>query len=385
MNIISNLKLPYCAKEELIRDRLYINLKHDPDLLSVVRACGNWLCRAQEKSTSSDGGVSRHFSLINGWGPSYPETTGYIIQTMISLSEYLGYDLYKKCAKRMLDWIISIQLPDGGFQGGNIASRPVVPVTFNTGQILIGLSYGVRTFDDQRYVQAMHKAAVFLRNSLDPDGCWRKHPTPFANAGEKAYETHVSWGLLEADRVAPGYGYSEAALKQVDWALTKQHANGWIEDCCLDDPHAPLTHTIGYFLRGVLEAYSYSQEERLLHASLKTAESLRQVQRSDGAIPGRLRQDWSSAVKWTCLTGNSQIAECWLLLYRWTGEKKYLIAAQRINSFVRRTIRVEGSGDTVGGVKGSFPIDGDYGQFQYLNWAAKFTIDANLAELKCNK
>jgi uncharacterized protein YyaL (SSP411 family) len=285
----------------------------------------------------------------------------------------------------MLDWIISIQLPDGGFQGGNIASRPVVPVTFNTGQILIGLSYGVRTFDDQRYVQAMHKAAVFLRNSLDPDGCWRKHPTPFANAGEKAYETHVSWGLLEADRVAPGYGYSEAALKQVDWALTKQHANGWIEDCCLDDPHAPLTHTIGYFLRGVLEAYSYSQEERLLHASLKTAESLRQVQRSDGAIPGRLRQDWSSAVKWTCLTGNSQIAECWLLLYRWTGEKKYLIAAQRINSFVRRTIRVEGSGDTVGGVKGSFPIDGDYGQFQYLNWAAKFTIDANLAELKCNK
>jgi hypothetical protein len=31
--------------------------------------------------------------------------------------------------------------------------------------------------------------------------------------------------------------------------------------------------------------------------------------------------------------------------------------------------------------KESHPIDGDYGKFQYLNWAAKFTIDANRREL----
>ena len=34
-----------------------------------------------------------------------------------------------------------------------------------------------------------------------------------------------------------------------------------------------------------------------------------------------------------------------------------------------------------GGVKGSQPIGGDYGKWQYLNWACKFTIDANRAEL----
>ena len=34
-----------------------------------------------------------------------------------------------------------------------------------------------------------------------------------------------------------------------------------------------------------------------------------------------------------------------------------------------------------GGVKGSQPINGDYGKWQYLNWACKFTIDANRAEL----
>jgi hypothetical protein len=35
----------------------------------------------------------------------------------------------------------------------------------------------------------------------------------------------------------------------------------------------------------------------------------------------------------------------------------------------------------MGGVKGSFPVSGGYGRFQYLNWACKFSIDANLLEL----
>ena len=34
-----------------------------------------------------------------------------------------------------------------------------------------------------------------------------------------------------------------------------------------------------------------------------------------------------------------------------------------------------------GGVKGSYPVDGGYGTYQFLNWAAKFCIDANWHEL----
>ena len=44
--------------------------------------------------------------------------------------------------------------------------------------------------------------------------------------------------------------------------------------------------------------------------------------------------------------------------------------------------RLIAAGDkgTRGGIKGSFPVDGDYGRFEYLNWACKFFIDANLLE-----
>jgi len=48
---------------------------------------------------------------------------------------------------------------------------------------------------------------------------------------------------------------------------------------------------------------------------------------------------------------------------------------------VRRTVKVEGPSGIVGGVKGSFPVNGWYGAYEYLNWAAKFSIDSNLLEM----
>lgn len=43
---------------------------------------------------------------------------------------------------------------------------------------------------------------------------------------------------------------------------------------------------------------------------------------------------------------------------------------------------LDGPPEQRGGVKGPFPFDGGYGAFEFLNWAVKFTIDANLFELQ---
>jgi hypothetical protein len=66
---------------------------------------------------------------------------------------------------------------------------------------------------------------------------------------------------------------------------------------------------------------------------------------------------------------------------RFTGEAHYAEAGMRANCFVRRTVRVEGNPDTLGGVKGSFPVDGEYGRYEYLNWAAKFLADSLMLEM----
>jgi len=353
-------------------------LPKDPGKAATVVAALDWVVRAQENSASHDGGVARDFSVKKGWATSYPETTGYIIPTLIDGGHYFGNQTYIDSAKKALDWCERIQLESGAFQGGRI-EKEVVPVTFNTGQILIGLAAGVKEFD--QYHDAMNRAAQWLVDTMDDDGCWRRFGTPFAEQGEKAYETHVSWGLLEAAKVSGNKEFGDAALKNIRWAITKQHENGWFDDCCLDQPSSPLTHTLGYVVRGILEGYLYSRDETMLQSAMKFAGAISTLIDDEGYLPGRWHKDWTPAVSWVCLTGAVQIAHSLLIIYTETGHDKYLETASKLNEYVRRTVRLEGENEAmIGGIKGSFPIDGLYGRFEYLNWAAKFFIDSNMLE-----
>ena len=349
----------------------------------AVADCLSWLGTAQDRSASADGGVARHFSIKKGWATSYPETTGYIVTTMLDGRHDPDPAGSRRRAIRMLDWLVSIQFPEGGFQGGTIGQQPVVPVTFTTGQILMGLSAGAGI--DPRYKAAMEKAADWLAATQDADGCWRRFATPFAKKDEKTYETHVALGLFAAHAVDPGRGWQAAGLKQVEWALGNQKANGWLDKCCLDDPADPYTHTLGYALRGIVGAYESSEQKRYLDAAIRTADALLAKQGKDGRLAGRFDAGWQPTVSWVCLTGLSQISESWLMLSRLAGRPDYAEAGRKANAFVRRTIVADGPETIRGGVKGSLPVSGHYGKWQYLNWAAKFTIDANRAELALDR
>ncbi len=382
-SLVGHLQLPGPAKAECYRDLLGLP-KKDPGARLAMEEAMAWLCRAQDGSTSRDGGVARHYSLIKGWSASYPETTGYIAPTFLDYARFSKNEEFKRRAKRMLDWLVSIQFPEGGFQGGCIDCQPVVPVTFNTGQILLGLASGTRELGEE-YREPMRRAADWLVKTQDPDGCWRKFPTPFAAPGEKSYETHASWGLLEAARLEPEKPYGAAGLANVRWALRQQQENGWFDKCCLSNNKQPLTHSIGYVLRGVLEAYRFYQNPEFLKAGQKTADRLLATLRKDGFLPGQFDSRWRGTVPCACLTGTVQIAACWLLLHEITGDSRYLEAASSANRYIRRTMNLTGPPEIRGGIKGSFPVNGNYGSYQYLSWAAKFLVDANLLELAVAK
>ena len=366
-------RLPKAIREQIRQDARGLPATTVDAKLSIA-ACTSWLCTAQDQTRSRDGGVARHFSLLDGWSSSYPETTGYIVPTFLERAVILDDAELRMRARRMLDWLIKIQLENGAFQGGRIDSVPIVPVVFNTGQILLGLACGERTFGD--FTEPMRRAADWLVSVQDADGCWRQFESPFALGGEKVYDTHTAWGLLEAARIEPSRGYAEAAIANVRWAVTHQRENGWLANCCLSDATAPLTHTLGYALRGILEAYLFSREESFLSATIRSADGLKSALRADGFLPGLLAADWSAAANWSCLTGTAQIAYCWLKLFEITGDEKYRVAAALANRYVMRTMRHSGPDTMRGAVGGSFPIDGKYCRFQYPNWAAKFVIDS---------
>jgi hypothetical protein len=366
------------AQREIRREREQANGAEASidDHLSAALA---WIGRAQDHSGSADGGVASQYCLVTGWSTSYPETTGYIIPTVIREARLSGDVMLLERARNMLDWLVGIQMRSGAFQGGPMSDSPTVPVTFNTGQILMGLAAGVTEFGDA-YRKPMTLAADWLVATQDADGCWRKHSSPFVGDGDKTYDAHASWGLLEAARIDPNRGYAEAAMRNVWWALSHQNDQGWFANCCLTDPLNPLTHTIGYVLRGLVEAYRFTRDERILQAALKTAEGALQALRPDGFLPGRIDEAWRGVVSWSCLTGAAQIAICWFMLFEETGDVRFRDAARIANVYVRRTVRLDGPLETRGAVKGSFPVSGGYMTFQYPNWATKFFIDANRME-----
>jgi len=372
------LRLGPAGRAAHTRDRLGLP-PYDPGIENAIKEGVSWICRAQDNSASQDGGVATHFSLISGWSASYPETTGYIVPTLLQIAGFNGEATLRHRAKRMLDWLVSIQFPDGSFLGGSIDSKKLVPVTFNTGQILLGLSAGVREFGEA-YLEPMCRVADWLVRTQGSDGCWRAYPSPYSIPGEKAYDTHVAWALLEASKIEPNRGYAEAALSNVNWALRLQKENGWFEKCCVSNPSQPLTHTLGYVFRGILEAYRFTDDANLLEPCNRLANGLLTAIRTDGFLPGRLLSNWQGAVSWACLTGSVQIAYCWIKMYQLTGNTSYRDAAFAANQYVRRTMKLDGSPETIGAIGGSFPIYGGYCQYAYPNWACKFFIDSNLIE-----
>jgi hypothetical protein len=58
--------------------------------------------------------------LGQGFLPSYPETTDYIIETFLRLAEVFHDPDYHKRAVAAGDWEISVQLPSGAVQSRHL-------------------------------------------------------------------------------------------------------------------------------------------------------------------------------------------------------------------------------------------------------------------------
>ena len=57
------------AREEMKREKL-LDARPDVSIDVAVREALGWLERAQDYSSSEDGGVARHYGLLNGWSAS---------------------------------------------------------------------------------------------------------------------------------------------------------------------------------------------------------------------------------------------------------------------------------------------------------------------------
>lgn len=345
-----------------------------------LAAAVDWLCRAQDvrDGRPDAGGVSAGWSFEDGWLPSYPETTGYIIETMLAAARALQRPELVDRAQRMIDWELSIQLPDGAFPGhfGEPGSRPVI---FNTGQIMHGLIAGHTQLRRDDCLASAVRAGHWLAGQQDDDGCWRRFEH---NDTPHVYNTRAAWPLLATGLIAGEPRLVRAARRNLDWALTQQTASGWFATNAFVPGRSPFTHTIAYAVRGFLEAGVLLGEQRYLDAALKAGRGIAAVQRADGWLAGTYQDGWVADASYACLTGVAQMSLNWTRLAQATGAQALRSHARSALSFLKTTQRLDHADPAVrGGLAGSAPIWGDYARFEYPNWAAKFFADALLMDL----
>jgi uncharacterized protein YyaL (SSP411 family) len=359
-------------------NRYFKNMDAGPKQKKLAIAHGvNWLLLAQ-KSTPDDGMGSYH--LINGWSASYPETTGYIIPTLLEYASERNDRNIVDAAIHAADWLIAIQRPSGGWQGGRVNENKA-EIVFNTAQIIRGMMALYRVVKDEKYLQSACRAGDWLCSIQDKSGTW----TRFALMGQaRVYDSYVDYPLLMLHHETGLEKYRNAAILNLNWIVDeKQQPNAWFMDCdnTVKRNDKPILHTIAYTIDGLLDCGIYLGERKYTEAAVKAANVLMEKFMRDGYLHGRYDRHWQGS-EHMILTGCAQMSVIWMKIAYYAGNRNYHAAAARMNNLLVKLQSRHGMKHAFGAVSGSYPLWGRYEPFSFPNWATKYLVDALMTEEK---
>lgn len=331
------------------------------------------------ESFSGSRGSSAFYLPIKGWSDPYPETTGYIIPTLLEAGKRLGLERATSQAVAAGEWILSIQQEDGYWFGGTYPPKnDRSPSIFNTGQILKGLCALYEFDQDDKWLEAANRGAEWLARHVAGDGIWTVGH--YRGGFQPTYYTRVAWPMLEVWGLNNNTFVRDAALRVLDWVLTMQNDNGTFRNWGFDPSKPAFTHTIAYTLRGLIESsrifndwtkYGALTEKPLDHL-------LRRAELKNGALAGTFDEEWKADDSFVCLTGCAQTALCLMKLHGQHPDLRLVNAAAKLVDYVCKNQVTRGPKSIKGAVAGSKPLWGKYMRYRYPNWAAKFHADALL-------
>lgn len=341
-----------------------------------LKASIDWLLRTIKHGK---GGSCAYYAPWGYWSKPYPETTGYIIPTLLNYSRYTQEPQAKEVALGAGEWLLDIQDPDGYWNGGLHPASESSPSVFNTGQILLGLNALYRETEEQRWQEAAHRGASWLAKNLDADGQW--HFGNYHSGFNPSYYTRVAWPMLDTWSISKDASVREAAERVLLSVIARKKKNGVFIGWGFEPEKPAFTHTIAYTLRGFLESAALLDDWKTYGEPAVQAldKMYRQAELNRGRLAGAYYEDWKKEDWYTCLTGNVQIALCLLMYEEKAPDLRLVNAACKL---VDRVCEAQSLKNPMPGVRGaiagSAPIWGNYIRARYPNWAAKFHADALL-------
>ncbi len=337
----------------------------------------SWLKTSQDNML--DDGFGTYY-LCSGWSSSYPETSGYIIPTLLRYAKHNNNSELQDRAKHSLNWLLNIQKPEGGWQSGYVDQKRDA-VVFNTGQVIRGMLAGYTFFKEEKYLHSAIKAADWLVSIQDENGAFSKHV--YLDQA-RVYDSYVVAPVLELNKIVDNPSYRQMAEKNSTWIInTRQRENGWFADCdnTIHKNHKPIIHTIAYTIDGLLDIGLLLGKPDVINAARKPAEQLMRMFLVEEKLHGRYDENWQGSESFIT-TGGAQLAIIWYKLHVHTAEPDYKKAFSKMNSLLAglQQRSVHQSPNTRGALFGSFPMWGRYEPFGCPNWATKYFADSLMNE-----
>ena len=332
----------------------------------ALRAACDWLLHAQEPA----GGYRHSYHLLYGWQPAYPETTGYIIPSLLNAAAVLKDDRLILSAKKALQWLQSIQQPEGFFADLNGRAQ-----VFDTGQILIGLNYIAEHCPDWPPVtDSQISAARWLLSVQEADGSFIRAAY---NNRPHTYYSRVGAAMIKSGVLLKDDALYQAGLSNINWVLSQQNPFGFFDHASFDD-HPAFLHTIVYILEGLLDAYDLTGRQDILDAVVYNAGHLINSKAEPDILRSQYHDDFTVANPHICVTGLSQWAGVCFRLAKILSEERYKQEGLRSLDHVMTHQAASDDKNINGGLPGSIPVTGNYLRMAFPNWGVKFFIDTLL-------
>ena len=231
-----------------------------------LKLSADWLLKSIEKGR---GGSCAYFSPVLGWSKPYPETTGYIIPTLLRLADYFQDSKYKSAAIDTGNWLLSIQEDNGAWRGGLHPSTSTKGSVFNTGQVLKGMVALYDHTHEEIFLDAANRGTNWLASGIDARGLWPAGD--YKSIETPSYYSHVAWPMLEVWSRTGIQDYEKKATQFLDHVLSRRLPNGVISGWGFEDHGPAFTHTIAYTIRG------FQESARILDNYSKYAEPLEEI------------------------------------------------------------------------------------------------------------
>ena len=318
-------------------------------------------------AVNNNEGSSASQNLFGRWSQVYPETTGYLISTILK-TQVIERKEKMKLAFSQLLFLEKIKNEDGSFYQSMDNKEPIV---FDTAQILLGLisiAPLIAVFGD--VVSTCSAAHEWLYAQLNEKGEFKKYN--YVKDYNPAYYSRIAWPMVAWESINEKKP-REKTVQLIKRICQLQNENLSFNDWGFYPEQKAYTHTIAYTLRGLYECGLILNDNEIKDQVCSSLRRFIELVKRDNRVGGAYDLDWQADTSFICATGNAQLALLLMMVYRHKRENIFL---EIVPKLLKPLVKAQRSWYNRAAVPSSIPIWGPYQRFKYTNWTQKFYSEA---------